>query len=94
MDGARWERDDRLVEDQLPGELYCKMPVIHFLPTEDYETSATDYCCPVYKTSVRAGVLSTTGHSTNFILSIDLPTEEPPEHWTLRGTALLCQLND
>ena len=94
MDGARWERDDRLVEDQHPGELYCKMPVIHFLPSEDYETSPNDYSCPVYKTSVRAGVLSTTGHSTNFILPIDLPTEEPPEHWTLRGAALLCQLND
>jgi dynein heavy chain len=94
MDGARWERDDRLVEDQHPGELYCKMPVIHFMPSEDYETSPNDYSCPVYKTSVRAGVLSTTGHSTNFILPVDLPTEELPEHWTLRGAALLCQLND
>ena len=94
MDGGRWEKDDRLIEDQMPGELYCKMPVIHFIPTEDYETSPNDYSCPVYKTSVRAGALSTTGHSTNFILPIDLPTEEIPEHWTLRGTAMLCQLND
>ncbi|OMJ74343.1 hypothetical protein SteCoe_26764 [Stentor coeruleus] len=94
LDGARWDRDLRLIEDQMPGELYCKMPAIHFLPTEDYETSQQDYQCPVYKTSVRAGVLSTTGHSTNFILAIDLPTEESPEHWTLRGAALLCQLND
>jgi dynein heavy chain, axonemal len=96
LDGARWDRDDRLLEEPLPGELYCKMPVIHFLPTDDDKGMSQDYTCPVYKTSVRAGVLSTTGQSTNFIISIDLPIseDEQPEHWTLRGTALLCQLND
>jgi len=74
--------------------MFFSMPVIHFNPTENYETKAQDYSCPVYKTSVRAGVLSTTGRSTNFILPVDIPTLDPPETWILRGTALLCQLND
>jgi len=55
------------------------------------------YKCPCYKTSNRAGVLSTTGQSTNFILPVDLNTKSqnhPAEFWTLRGTALLCQLDD
>jgi dynein heavy chain len=52
------------------------------------------YECPIYKTTKRHGVLSTTGHSSNFIMYIQLETDMEPKHWINRGTACICSLDD
>jgi dynein heavy chain len=73
------------------------MPIVQFLPIKFDEKKSNDkletYECPVYKTSVRAGVLSTTGQSTNFVLPIEIPSIESSDYWIQQGTAILLQLN-
>lgn len=93
-DGARWDRNDGVIRELFPKVLQDYMPLMWFVPinVKDYAERGR-YKCPVYKTSERRGVLSTTGHSTNYVLPVLLETEDPPSHWIKRSAALLCQLN-
>jgi dynein heavy chain len=50
------------------------------------------YETPCYKILSRMGVLSTTGHSTNFVMMFELPSTETQTHWTNRGVVLFTQL--
>ncbi|ELT89913.1 hypothetical protein CAPTEDRAFT_157696 [Capitella teleta] len=95
MEGARWSREDKVIAESHSKILYDTMPIIWLKPGDESNfTEAQTYVCPVYKTSARRGTLSTTGHSTNYVLSIDLPINVTQNHWINRGVALLCQLDD
>jgi dynein heavy chain len=94
MEGARYNRDHEMLVDSIPAEMYSEMPSIHFVPQENYASSSETYSCPCYKTSLRQGVLSTTGISTNFVIAVDLPCERDPEDLVLQGAACLLNLND
>jgi dynein heavy chain len=94
LEGAGWDKEKKEIRESYPSEMYCPLPLIHFNPRVDYTPPAGMYECPVYKTTVRKGVLSTTGLSTNFVIAIDLPTSEEPDKWVLSGVAALCSLTD
>ena len=101
MEGARFDASDMVIRESLVGKLFDPVPSIWLKPVkaEDYNPIGT-YKCPLYKTSVRAGTLSTTGHSTNFVVALDVPTDKlinedtgVCDHWVKRGCAMLCMLD-
>ena len=97
LEGARWDASKDELGESRRGELFSEMPVIHLQPKRlrDMEGERrVTYTCPVYKTSRRAGTLSTTGHSTNFVVAMQLPSGNEEKHWVKRGVALLTQLDD
>lgn len=111
MEGARWDTHGHVIAESMPRELFVSMPFIHLYPRLRSQVPAVEgvpeqytgfvngtahvYQCPVYKTSFRQGTLSTTGHSTNFVMFIRVPMaqEHKQKYWIKRGVAMLTQLD-
>ncbi|XP_039385897.1 dynein heavy chain 14, axonemal isoform X4 [Mauremys reevesii] len=104
IDGARWSTTTHVLEEPFLHDRFYPLPEIVFLPQQIIQTRHTcpdeeqgelmHYECPLYRTPQRAGILLSTGLSTNFVTTVSLPTKRTSSHWVTRGVAMLCQLDD
>ncbi|XP_071824188.1 dynein axonemal heavy chain 5-like [Apostichopus japonicus] len=85
LEGASWDRRGcRLIEPK-PKVLFEPLPVIHIYAINS--TGGRDprmYECPIYKKPVRTDL--------TYVASVDLKSTQNPDHWVLRGVALLCDI--
>ncbi|KAG9479366.1 hypothetical protein GDO78_012827 [Eleutherodactylus coqui] len=88
LDGAGWDRrNTKLVEAQ-PKVLFTNLPVVHVYaistsgPADPKKQLSSLYSCPVYKKPRRTDL--------TYVFSLYLRTVFVPDHWTMRGVALLC----
>ena len=105
--GALWNRAKAALDEPRRRELHAPFPMLAMKPQRVAPPpSAGVYVCPVYKTLARAGDLSSTGHSTNFVVSVKLPSTDDctgvlldpllptfSPHWIKRGVALFLALS-
>ena len=96
IDGGAWDRAANILTEQKPKVLFDVLPTMQLLPilATEAKLEEGDYPIPLYKTSARRGTLSTTGHSTNFVMQMVVPSQKDESHWVKRGVALLSQLDD
>lgn len=94
IDAGKWDPKFKILVDASKGEMNPPLPCIHVKPSLSLPAKDPRYVAPLYKTSIRAGVLSTTGHSTNFVMPVLLPSTRPQSYWILKGTALLVQITN
>uniref|UniRef100_A0A8C8DVN9 Dynein, axonemal, heavy chain 5 n=1 Tax=Oryzias sinensis TaxID=183150 RepID=A0A8C8DVN9_9TELE len=84
LEGASWDRNNCRLTESKPKVLFEMMPVIWMYAENNVVKDPRLYSCPIYKKPTRTDI--------NCIASVGLKTTQPPEHWVLRGVALLCDV--
>ncbi|KAJ7420669.1 dynein heavy chain 5, axonemal-like protein [Willisornis vidua] len=88
LEGAGWDRRNSKLVESPPKVLFTSLPVVHVYAVsttalkDPKKQQGNVYSCPVYKKPRRTDL--------TYIFSLYLKTVQNPDHWTLRGVALLC----
>jgi dynein heavy chain len=95
LEGCAWDPTRKSLCESEPKVIHVSAPIIWLKPCLISRLrSYPHYNCPVYRTAERRGVLATTGHSTNFLMKIRMPSNKPESHWIQRGVAMICSLSE
>ena len=86
LEGAGWDRRGTRLVEARPKVLFEQLPVVHIYAVNLQQMSDTSkfYECPVYKKPRRT--------DQTYVCKLFLKSGQPPEHWVLRGVALLCDI--
>jgi dynein heavy chain len=88
LDGAIWDKSGACVAEAKPKILFCEMPILFVTAVTKTAKKSSDlgpfggFSCPVYKYVRRT--------DKYIIFMVNLPSQQKPDHWILRGVALLC----
>ena len=85
MEGARWDLETRGIAESQPKVLFDRIPVLYVSAVESKRKQVVkdSYLCPCYKYRCR--------QDRFLIFSVPLSGGgRKPDHWILRGVALLC----
>ncbi|CEO98004.1 hypothetical protein PBRA_006118 [Plasmodiophora brassicae] len=87
IEGAAWDTKAKVLTESRPKEVVVPLPVLYVTAVTTEKSRATlkpgaFYSCPCYTVPKRT--------DQNFVFVVNLKTNRDPNHWTLRGVALLC----
>lgn len=91
LEGAGWDSNQGCLCEPDPMELIVPMPIMLFKPVENKKKMAKGiYSCPLYIYPTRTG----TRERPSFMINVDIKSGmHDPDHWIVRGTALLLSLS-
>ena len=93
LEGCRWNYETHLLDDSKPKELFSNLPLMQLKPVQNRVIPTTGiYFTPLYKVVSRVGVLMTTGHSSNFVMFMELPSNRDQQIWNIAGGAAFLAL--
>ena len=83
LEGAGWDKRNCKLIEPTNKVLFTPLPVAHVYAINSvFQAGTRYYACPVYKKPRRTDL--------TFITALLLQTSQHPDHWVLRGAALLC----